>query len=234
MSATSQPIALVRPSRSHVQFLLRRLHSLTGLAFGGYLLIHLFVNSTIVQSTVYLGGIYQVNVNLIHSLPQLWAWEWGLIYLPILYHIVYGVWIIATGQPNTVNYPYGKNWLYLLQRISAVILAIFIFYHVLALSFHIFGPSLAFNPAEAAASTHQHLVSHPVLTWIIYPIGILAACFHLSNGLFTAAVTWGLAVSASGQRRWGYFCVLIFLVALTMGTVALLGGYFLPLGPVTT
>jgi succinate dehydrogenase / fumarate reductase cytochrome b subunit len=226
MTASAASTSLAR--RSHAQFLLRRLHSLTGLVFGGYLVVHLFVNATIIQSSVYLGGVFQLEVDKIHSLPMLWAWEWGLIYLPILYHIAYGIWIIATGQPNTTNYPYGKNWFYLLQRISAAIIAVFIFYHVLGLTFHLFGPSLAFEPANAAASLHQHLTSHPVLTWVIYPVAILASCFHLANGVWTASITWGLAVSAGGQRRWGYLCVILFFVTLAMGTTALLGGYFLP------
>src|SRR5262249_32892219 len=83
-------------------FLLRRLHSLTGIVFGGYLIVHLLVNATIAQ----FGSVYQVQVNKIHDLPVLWALEWGLIYLPILYHTVYGIWITVTSQPNLNRYPY--------------------------------------------------------------------------------------------------------------------------------
>ena len=36
--------------RNH--FLIRRLHSLTGIVFGGYLVIHLLVNATIAQGGV--------------------------------------------------------------------------------------------------------------------------------------------------------------------------------------
>jgi succinate dehydrogenase / fumarate reductase cytochrome b subunit len=222
VSAPSTPLA----RRSHAQFLLRRLHSLTGLVFGGYLVIHLFVNATVVQ----LGSVYQVQVDKIHALPMLWAWEWGLIYLPILFHIIYGIWIIATGQPNTTSYPYGKNWFYLLQRISAVIIAAFLFFHVFALKVHLFGHGLGFYPHNAAGSLHQHLIAHPVLTWVVYPLGILASCFHLANGVWTASITWGLAVSAGGQRRWGYLCVILFILTLALGATALFGGYFLPLG----
>src|SRR4051812_39589925 len=42
-------------------FLLRRLHSLTGIVFGGYLVVHLLVNATIAQ----LGTVYQVQVTKI-------------------------------------------------------------------------------------------------------------------------------------------------------------------------
>src|SRR5438067_3581213 len=115
-TATTAPDLTVPLLGGHHHFLLRRLHSLTGIIFGGYLVVHLLVNATIAQ----LGTVYQVQVNKIHDLPMLWALEWGLIYLPILYHTVYGIWITATGQPNVNRYPYAKNWFYVLQRISAI------------------------------------------------------------------------------------------------------------------
>src|SRR4030095_7304175 len=86
-------------------FLLRRLHSLTGIIFGGYLVVHLLVNATIAQ----MGTVFQVQVNKNHDLPVLWAIEWIAIYIPILYHTVYGIYITLTGQPNVGNYPYAKN-----------------------------------------------------------------------------------------------------------------------------
>src|SRR6187399_2928084 len=110
--------------RNH--FLLRRLHSLTGIIFGGYLVVHLIVNATIAQ----FGQVYQVQVDKIHSLPLLWAIEWAAIYLPILYHTVYGIWITFTAQPNINRYPYTKNIFYTLQRVSAIIIVLFMIFHV--------------------------------------------------------------------------------------------------------
>src|SRR6187401_2058811 len=52
-------------------FLLRRLHSLTGIVFGGYLIVHLLVNATIAQ----MGAVFQTQVQKIHDLPFLWAFE---------------------------------------------------------------------------------------------------------------------------------------------------------------
>jgi succinate dehydrogenase / fumarate reductase cytochrome b subunit len=83
-------------------FLLRRLHSLTGIIFGGYLVVHLIINATIAQ----FGTVYQVQVDKLEGLPFLWAVEWIFIYIPILYHTIYGIWIILTGQWNVDRYPY--------------------------------------------------------------------------------------------------------------------------------
>ena len=201
-------------------FLLRRLHSLTGLVFGGYLCVHLVVNATLIQGGHGDSDIYQLQVDKIHSLPFLWAFEWGLIYLPIIYHTLYGIWITLTGQPNVGSYGYAKNWFYLLQRISAIIIAAFLIFHVLAMK-GLLGPHLAFDPHNATASAAAHMHSSPIVAWVIYPLGIIASCYHLANGFWTAGITWGLTISNAAQRRWGFVCGILFVVMLTCGFLAL-------------
>ncbi len=198
-------------------FLLRRLHSLTGLVFGGYLVVHLIVNASIAQ----LGDKYQVQVNKIHDLPLLWAIEWTFIYLPILYHTVYGIWITLAGQPNIGSYPYHRNWGYTMQRISAMIIVFFMLFHVLSLKYGLFGLQLSFDPHHASATVHRHMTAYWFIPWIVYPLGILASCFHLANGFWAAAITWGVTVSAGAQRRWGFTCAGLFVLTLVFGFVAL-------------
>jgi succinate dehydrogenase / fumarate reductase cytochrome b subunit len=205
-------------------FLLRRLHSLTGLVFGGYLIVHLIVNATIAQ----IGQVYQVQVDKIHDLPLLWALEWGLIYVPILYHTVYGIWITVTGQPNVGHYPYGKNWFYLFQRISAIVIVLFMIFHVFSLKYGWFGPTLSFDPHAASGTVGRHMQIHWFIPWIIYPLGIVASCYHLANGLWTAAITWGLTISSGAQRRWGYACAGLFALTLAAGMTALVAASRLP------
>lgn len=200
-------------------FLLRRLHSLTGLVFGGYLVVHLLVNATIAQG----GTIFQQQVDKIHSLPFLGLVEWTLIYLPILYHTVYGIWITVTGQPNVNHYPYGKNIFYVLQRISAIIIVLFMIFHVFSLKYGWFGPDLKFTPEDAIKTVGHHMNTGGwFVIGIVYPLGILASCYHLANGFWTAAITWGLTVSASSQRRWGFVCTALFVGTLVAGFVALI------------
>jgi succinate dehydrogenase / fumarate reductase cytochrome b subunit len=204
--------------RNH--FLLRRLHSLTGLVFGGYLVVHLLINATIAQfSTAH--DVYQLQVDKIHSLPLLLGIEWAFIYLPIIYHTVYGFWITFTGQPNPTHYPYAKNWFYTLQRISAIVIVLFIIFHVFSLKMGWFGASLTFDPLRASASVHQHMGVNPFITWFVYPVGIIASCYHLANGFWTAAITWGLTISAGAQRRFGYACSGLFVILMIFGFTAL-------------
>ena len=197
-------------------FLLRRLHSLTGLVFGGYLIVHLLINATIAQ-----GGIaYQTQVDKIHSLPLLPVVEWTFIYIPIIYHTIYGIWITLTGQPNVAQYPYGKNVMYTLQRGSAIVIVLFMLFHVLSLKYGLFGPRFAFDPHRALPTVVNHMRSWWIV-WIVYPVGILASTFHLANGFWTAAITWGLTISAGAQRRWGFVCSGLFVLTFVAGMVAL-------------
>lgn len=214
-TATAPDLTVPAVGGSH-HFLLRRLHSLTGILFGLYVAFHLFINATIVQG----GHVYQDQVNKIHVLPFLTGIEWAFIYLPIIFHTVYGFWIILSGQPNNGSYPYFKNGFYLLQRVSAIVLGAFIAFHVLAMK-GLLSHTMAFDPHHATATTVSGIDTHWVVAFIVYPIGILAACFHTANGFWTAAVSWGLTISAAGQRRWGWVCAAVFCGMLLAGAIAI-------------
>jgi succinate dehydrogenase / fumarate reductase cytochrome b subunit len=207
---------------AHHHFLLRRLHSLTGILFGLYIIVHLLVNATLVEGVRVSGEptIFQQQVDKIHSLPFLPVIEWTFIYLPILYHTVYGVWIIVSGQPNVDRYGYAKNWAYVGQRISAIILTLFILFHILAMK-GLFGSSLTFDPTKATQTVVNHLHAAWWIGYVVYPLGILAATYHLANGFWTAAITWGLTISARAQQRWGLVCIGIFLLTFVSATTAL-------------
>ena len=63
------------------EFLIRRLHSLTGLVFGGYMMVHLLTNASI------LGGaaMFQKNVLAIHGFgPALVVLEFTALTLPLV------------------------------------------------------------------------------------------------------------------------------------------------------
>jgi succinate dehydrogenase / fumarate reductase cytochrome b subunit len=223
LSTATAPDYAVHEVGGRRYFLLRRLHSLTGLMFGGYLVVHLIVNATLIEGVRHpgQGNIYQQQVDKIHSLPFLLGVEWAFIYLPILYHTFYGIWITATGQPNVERYSYVKNIFYTLQRVSAIILIFFIAFHILGMK-GLFGSTLRFEPVgQATESAARHMNSHWYVWGLIYPIGILASCFHLANGFWTAGITWGLTVSSQAIRRWGAVCILLFFLTFGCGMTAL-------------
>ena len=136
-------------------FLLRRLHSLTGLVpIGAFMVMHISANATI-----YFGpGAFQgLVVNRIHDLgPLLPFLEWTFIFIPLLFHAIFGFYIIAEGLPNTGDYPYGSNFRYTLQRATGIIAFAAIFFHV-AQMHHYFKPLenigfAQFDPAHGSSS----------------------------------------------------------------------------------
>jgi|TARA_B100000809_G_scaffold163923_1_gene161277 succinate dehydrogenase / fumarate reductase cytochrome b subunit len=115
------------------EFLIRRLHSLSGLVpVGAYMVLHLVANASVWDSP----GTFQRNVYQIHSLGRLLPGvEWTFIFLPILFHAVIGVVIIRGGLPNSTTFAHAKNYRYTLQRATGMIAFVFIFAHV----FHMHG-----------------------------------------------------------------------------------------------
>lgn len=207
-------------------FYLRRLHSLTGIMFGGYILVHLTINATLVEGARHTGQptVFQEQVDKIHSLPFLTVIEWAMIFLPLIFHTAYGLYVSFNGRQNVGNYGYGKNWYYLAQRVSAIVIFLFAIFHILSLKYGLFGTTLAFEPGNATNSTIRHIQSNALIGWVIYPIGVIASTFHLANGFWTGAISWGLTVSKQAQQRWGYVCAAIFLGATMAGMTALVAG----------
>jgi succinate dehydrogenase / fumarate reductase cytochrome b subunit len=111
-----------------------------------------------------------------------------------------------------------------LQRISAIIIVLFIFFHVLALKYGLFRDNYAFEPHHALGTVGRHfqMPNHWFIVSVVYPIGILASCYHLANGFWTAAITWGLTISNCAQRRWGFVCAGLFAVTFIAGMIALI------------
>lgn len=215
-SATAHSPALDSAQSSQRYFLLRRLHSLTGILFGLYIVVHLVINATLAQG----GTVFQEQVNKIHSLPFLLAIEWIFIFGPLIFHTIYGIWVTFAGVPNVQNYPYGKNIFYTLQRVTAMLLIGFVIFHILGMK-GFFGTALTFEPhGGATSSTVRHINAHWAIAWIIYPVGVAAACFHLANGFWTGAITWGLTISKASQRRFGWICVGLFLLTFGCGMLA--------------
>ncbi|MEX0937863.1 MAG: succinate dehydrogenase [Pirellulales bacterium] len=210
------------------QFLIRRLHSLSGLIpIGAFLVLHLVTNASV------LGGpaSFQANVDRIHSLGVILpVVEWLFIFIPLIFHAVVGFAIIQGGLPNTGSYPYSGNIRYTLQRATGIIAFVFIFAHVLHL--HWVGEPLKnvneevfaqFEPESATSSTAAALQAS-LLVQFFYAVGILSTVFHLANGIWTLGITWGLWTTPDAMRRANYVSLTVGVVLGAIGLGAL-GGF---------
>ena len=205
-------------------FLLRRLHSLTGIVpVGVFVIFHLFTNFQLVRG----GGEFQHEVDFIHSLPGLLFVEIAL-WLSIGFHAALGVWYTCGGQVNVTDYPYAGNRRYVLQRVTGAVALVFIFLHIATLRWRwdIFGWYTPFYAHGAngeplvAATTAKALQSHWLVV-VLYAVGALSVVYHWANGLWTAAISWGLTISVKAQRRWGQLCIAlgIVLAVFTIGAI---------------
>jgi succinate dehydrogenase / fumarate reductase cytochrome b subunit len=212
------------------QFLILRLHSLSGLLpVGAYMMVHLLTNATVLAGA----ATFQDQVDKIHALgPALPLVEWTFIFLPLIFHAVVGVLIIRSGISNTASYRYVNNVRYTLQRATAWIALFFIFYHVFQMHgwFHsewwranVSGPLHGgqFNAEHATSSAALALRS--VVVQVFYVIGVLACVYHLCNGLWTMGITWGVWTSPAAQRRATFACAVLGLLMMVISMGALVG-----------
>ena len=217
-------------------FLLRRLHSLSGvLPIGVFLIMHLTTNSSILWGELgKYGGVYtfQHEVNFIHSVPALLLVEVFGLWLPIAFHSILGVYYATTGKSNLKRYEYQANWRYSLQRISGYVGLLFIFYHIATLRWGwTWLPLASTFDAHHAASTTAIALRGGVeeVTWKafavsgFYLVSVSMLVFHFANGLWTAAITWGLTISETAQKRWGVVCTGLGLGLMGAGVAAVLG-----------
>lgn len=205
-------------------FLMRRLHSLSGiLPVGVFVIMHLFTNFQLVA------GDFQHEVDFIHATPALLFIEITL-WLSIAFHAGLGMVYTFTGKTNVRQYRYGDNLRYYFQRVTGMLALIFIFLHIATLRwrwslggwftpFYVNGPDG--EPLAQATTALALQYSWWVVT--LYSIGVLSVVYHWSNGLWTAAISWGLTVSEAAQRRWGYACCGLG-VALTIFSVGAVVG----------
>jgi succinate dehydrogenase / fumarate reductase cytochrome b subunit len=145
--------------------------------------------------------------------------EAAVLWIPILYHAIYGLIITATAQPN--DYPYARNYQYTMQRVTGIIAFLFI-------GFHVFSTRI-FYYATGTETNYQRMHSSMIdpLFLTIYIVGTLACVYHLTNGIFTFSITWGLAVGPKAQRLVNRACIALFLI-LAITSVAILVAFRAP------
>jgi succinate dehydrogenase / fumarate reductase cytochrome b subunit len=206
----TQPAAgpAARPNwiqRNH--FLLRRLHSLSGIIpIGGFLLFHFYENGAI----FYGAEAYDEMATEARGIRYLELLEIFLIFLPLIYHAIYGLFIASYARDNTTSYNYSRNNLFMWQRVTGIIALLFILYHVWQFRF------TAFWEGSANTATVAYTLADP---WIFafYIIGVVASAFHLGNGIWTFLITWGITSGKRSQRISQVVTTAISLIVAAVG-----------------
>lgn len=200
-------------AKSKNEFYLRRLHSLLGIIpIGAFLIVHLMINHQATQGA----EAFNKAAGFMESLPFLLVAELILIYIPILYHGLYGIHIAFTAKENIGHYSLFRNWMFALQRLTGIIAFVFIFVHLwqTRLQKLFFGKEISYD------MMHQTL-QNPIW-FIVYIICVIAVIFHFSNGIWSFLVTWGFLQSKKSQRIFTWVSLIIFLILSYIGVTAIL------------
>ena len=177
------------------EFVLRRLHSLTGVVpLSAFIAFHFFANSF---STVGAGPFNKI-VDGLRSMPFLIAIEWGALFAPFLFHMFYGLWIVFRGSSNMKREPFVRNFSYVAQRVTALIMFVFIITHVISMKYIVIPEHNYPIGADYYAALRDHFRNPYIYWW--YVVAVAATVFHLANGICTFAMTWGITIGRNAQR----------------------------------
>ena len=206
-----QGVKPLRAGEGH-SFLLRRLHSLSGIIPIGAFLIEHFISNAFATNGPHA---YAIQVKFLNSLPFVPFLEWGGIYLPILYHALYGFYIWWRGDSNVISYPWEGNWLYTAQRWTGIVTFAYMIQHVYHLRFT--GPHLMEYPGASFGKVQQELANPWMLAF--YVTAIVCASWHFAYGIWLFCAKWGITQGQGARRRLAVACLGIGLLFVVVGLV---------------
>ncbi len=230
MSSTASPVPGLRQGVAPLRagegysFLLRRLHSLSGIVpVGAFLAEHVISNAFATRGP----EAYTKQVAFLSSFPFVVGLELFGIWLPILFHAVYGFYIWYRGDGNTITYPWSGNWMYTAQRWTGGIAFAYILFHTWEMRFT--GVHLLDHPDMAFGKVQASFQSGAVIAF--YIVGMLAASWHFAYGLWLFAAKWGITTGDQARRRFSFVCLVIGLGFAVVGLSSIYSFLYYPHQP---
>lgn len=195
-------------SESHSSFLRNRLGSLLAVApLGVWVVAHIWHNLAAFQGEE---AWKEAVTTYPHPIAQVLSAVVAI--LPIVVHTVWGISRMAKAQPNNHRYGFLANARYILQRVSAVGILLFVGAHLWLATLH---PRLVEGHAEEFSDIAAHMHHHPP-TLIVYLLGTLGVGYHLANGLQTFAMGWGIVSSRRALKKADLIGYAFFAVFMAM------------------
>ncbi|CAH1209300.1 Succinate dehydrogenase cytochrome b558 subunit [Paenibacillus allorhizoplanae] len=189
----------------------RKIHSLLGVIPVGFFLIeHLLTNYEATKGP----EEFLAQINWLNGLPLVLLMEIVGIWLPLLYHAVYGLYVAYQSRNNVSSYGYFRNTMFMLQRVTGVLTFLFIAWHLFETRVQV---ALGNVAHEELGNTMHEIATNPVI-FTLYLVGIISATFHFTNGLWSFLVSWGITIGPRAQR---------FSTIITMGLFVLMTVMFI-------
>jgi len=192
VSPVERGVPPIRAGQGH-SFFWRRLHSLSGIVPVGAFLVEHFISNAFATRGPHA---YADQVKFLSGLPFVLFLEIFGIYVPLLYHSLYGFYIWWRGESNVSDYPWAGNFMYSAQRWTGAIAFAYIIWHTYTMRFT--GIHLLTENQAAFHKVQMELQSMWAASF--YVIGIIAASWHFAYGLYLFAAKWGITVSERSRR----------------------------------
>jgi succinate dehydrogenase / fumarate reductase cytochrome b subunit len=160
---------------------------------------------------------YNATSQELQTIPFRLIVEWGAIFLPMLFHGAYGVYIWLRGKSNVSAYPWVGNWLYATQRYTGLIAFAYIGWHLYTERWLTHG-----------TSTYENVAMDMQNPWYLtfFVMGVLASSFHLGVGIWNFLCKWGLAATVKAQQAAGRLGALVGVAFSVVGILIILSFRF--------
>jgi succinate dehydrogenase / fumarate reductase cytochrome b subunit len=195
----------------------RKLFSFLGLApLGVYVVWHLWNNAFALAGP----AAFDRRLEQVVGSPFYRPLVILLVYVPLLYHGLYGLAAAAKSRPNLGTMPTYENVKYVLRRISGVGIFLFVGAHVYKTTIDPWLGGYAMN------FHHMREGLGEPLTLAVYVLGLTGVAYHLADGLWLFGVEHGLWTGPRAMRRAEAITVIsgaLLLVAFGVVLAAFLG-----------
>jgi succinate dehydrogenase / fumarate reductase, cytochrome b subunit len=200
------------PATARSSFFQARLASVLAIVpLGGWTVVHLWHNLAAFEGA----DAWEAAVTG-YAHPVAEATAAVVVLLPLAIHTVWGIGRLAISRPNNLRYRFYGNLKYLLQRVAAIGVLLFLGAH---LWLAMIKPRVVDRHAETFADIAHHMHFHgPTLA--VYVLGTLGVSYHLANGVHTFLMGWGVVSSRQGLRRLEGLAILLFVSLLAMSWAA--------------
>ena len=200
-----------------ISFVLRRLHSLSGIVpVGAFLFEHILISNS---TAIGINGpeAYAKQVSFLAGLPLVFFLELFGIWLPIAFHALYGFYIWYRGDGNVTEYPWTGNWMYTAQRWTGGIAFAYILWHTWTMRFT--GIDLHDHPMASFGKVQAEVLQTPL--FLFYVVGLIAASWHFAYGIWLFSAKWGIVSGEKAQKRFLAVCLAFFVLLSGVGLASL-------------
>jgi succinate dehydrogenase / fumarate reductase cytochrome b subunit len=177
---------------------------------------------------------YDRQVGFLHRGPLVGFLELVVVLLPLVFHSGYGLY--RSLQPIEPGHGYDSTWMAKLQRVSGVIVLVFVVAHVLEFRGTTWSRGLQVASYSTTLAAHLSSTTFGVpLVALGYLVGLGACFFHLVNGMTSFCTTFGYTPTPATQRHARRFFrvagALFYVISAVLIIQVATGARFFPAEP---